>query len=83
MLEIVLNCKMKKMYIFILSVIFNVSNLFGIYEIGDTISIVDQQITYEICYGNYENNFYMIGDANYHLNGGQKKITILKLSASW
>ena len=74
---------MKKVCILILSVIFNVSSLFGIYEIGDTISIVDQEVPHEICYGNYENDYYMVGDANHLLNGGQKKITIMKLSAAW
>ena len=39
------------MYIFILSANFNVSNLFGIYEIGDTMLIMDQQVPHEICYG--------------------------------
>jgi len=56
---------------------------FAYYEIGDTISIVDQEVPHEICYGNYENDYYMVGDANHLLNGGQKKITIMKLSAAW
>ncbi|SVD14629.1 uncharacterized protein METZ01_LOCUS367483 [marine metagenome] len=43
----------------------------------------DQQITHEICYGEYENDIYMIGDANFLLNGGLKQITIMKLSAAW
>ena len=62
-------------------IIFSLS--FSYYEIGDTISIVDQQVPHEICYGDYENDFYMVGDANHHLNGGRKKITIMKLSAAW
>ena len=56
---------------------------FSYYELGDTISIEDQQIPLEICYGEYENDQYMIGDANCLLNGGRKTITILKLSAAW
>ena len=61
----------------------NVSMLLGAYEIGDTISIADQQIPHEICYGAYDNDVYMIGDANFLINGGNKKITIMKLSAAW
>ena len=61
----------------------NVSILLGDYEIGDTISIVDQQVSNNICYGEYENDVYMIGHTNYLINGGNKQITIMKLSAAW
>jgi len=61
----------------------HVSILLCAYEIGDTISIADQQIPNEICYGEYENDVYMIGDANFLNNGGKKQITIMKLSAAW
>ena len=37
-------------------IIFSLS--FAYYEIGDTISIVDQQVPHEICYGDYENDYY-------------------------
>ena len=57
--------------------------LLGAYAVGDTISLPDQQIDYKICYGEYENDVYMIGDANFLLNGGLKQITIMKLSAAW
>ena len=62
-------------------IVFSLS--FAYYEIGDTISLPDQQIAHEICYGEYENDVYMIGDANFILNGGLKQITIMKLSAAW
>ena len=68
---------------FIFLINFNISILLGAYEIGDTISIADQQIPHEICYGAYDNDVYMIGDANYLINGGNKQITIMKLSAAW
>ena len=61
----------------------NISILLGVYEIGDTISITDQQVPYDICYGEYENDVYIIGDANYLTNGGNKQITIMKLSGAW
>ena len=64
-------------------IIIYISLSFANYEIGDTISMPDQQITHEICYGEYENDIYMIGDANFFLDGGLKQITIMKLSAAW
>ena len=67
----------------IFSINLNISMLLGAYAVGDTISIPDQQIAHEICYGEYENDVYMIGDANFLLNGGLKQITIMKLSAAW
>ena len=68
---------------FILLFNLDVSLLLGYYELGDTISIDDQQVQHEICYGEYENDIYMIGDANYLINGGNKQLTIMKLSAAW
>ena len=56
---------------------------FSYYDIGDTISIADQEMPHEICYGEYVNDMYMIADANYLINGGNKQITIMKLSAAW
>ena len=72
-------------YIFLLIPIINLnaSILLGAYAIGDTISVSDQEIPYEICYGEYANDTYKVGDANYLINGGSKKITIMKLSAAW
>ena len=67
----------------VLFLIFSVSMLLGAYELGDTISIADQEVFHDICYGEYENDVYMIGDANYLINGGNKQITIMKLSAAW
>ena len=60
-----------------------ISFSYSFYEIGDTISLEDQQVQNEICYGEYQNDVYSIGDANHIINGGKKQITIMKLSASW
>ena len=53
------------------------------YDIGDTISISDQEMSHEIFYGEYVDDMYKIADANYIINGGNKQITIMKLSAAW
>jgi len=54
----------------------------GAYDLGNTISIADQQGPHDKYYGEYENDVYMIFDANYLINGGNKQITIIKLSAA-
>ena len=75
---------MSKLILFLILLIsLDVSMLLGSYDIGDTISIDDQQVPHDICYGEYENDVYMISDANYLINGGNKQITIMKLSAAW
>ena len=53
------------------------------YEIGDTVSISDQLIEFDICYGNYTGDTYKLADNNQELNGGLPKITALRLNASW
>ena len=69
----------KKVFLYLLFISLSYSS----YEIGDTISLEDQQVQNEICYGEYQNDVYSIGDANHIINGGKKQITIMKLSASW
>ena len=66
-----------------LPIIIYISLSFANYEIGDTISLPDQQFAHEICYGEYENDVYKISDSNYLFNGGNKQLTIMKLSAAW
>ena len=61
----------------------SISFLLSNYSIGDIIALEDQQVQNEICYGEYQNDVYSIGDANHIINGGKKQITIMKLSASW
>jgi len=70
---------MHRILILTISISFLLSN----YSIGDIISSEDQQVQNEICYGEYQNDIYSIGDANHIINGGKKQITIMKLSASW
>ena len=75
---------MSKYILFLIFLIsLDVSMLLGSYDIGETISIADQQVPHDICYGEYEHDVYMLGDANYLANGGHKQITIIKLSAAW
>ena len=46
-------------------IIIYISLSFANYEIGDTFSMPDQQITHEICYGEYENDIYISYESLY------------------
>ena len=61
--------------------------LFSFYEVGDTISIDDQQIQANICSGSHPlvpgfNTFSLL-DINGNLNGGHYGVTMLSIQASW
>ena len=57
-----------------------------IYSIGDTLSFEDQNTNYDVCNGsgNYEtgDSFSFI-DLNGAENGGDYKITLLSMNATW
>ena len=61
--------------------------LFGDYSVGDTISIEDQQILAEICFGSHPLDTtlstFSLADFNGELNGGHYGITMLSIQASW
>ena len=47
------------------------------------VSLEDQNLEFPICYGEYPNNVFKLADNNWELNGGNKKITVLRINASW
>ena len=53
------------------------------YNIGDTVSPVDQILEFPICYGEYPNDVFKLADNNGELNGGNYKVTVLRINASW
>ena len=61
--------------------------IFGYYNVGDTISIEDQQIPAEICFGFHPLDTslttFSLSDFNGDLNGGHYGITLLSIQASW
>ena len=68
-----------------ISIIVFVSLALSQYNIGDQISIGDQQLTKEVCYGhtlNTGDNFSLY-DLNGEYNGGEYHVMFLDLSASW
>mgnify|MGYP001224526837 FL=1 len=58
----------------------------SIYEIGDTLSMEDQNKLFPVCNGNED---YVIGDSfkladyNGNLNGGDYAITVISMNATW
>ena len=56
------------------------------YEIGDTLSIEDQNAIYPVCNGSGEyetGDLFSFADMNGNLNGGNYKITLISMNATW
>ena len=70
----------------IFSICLSISLIYAVYEIGDTVSISDQNVVLEVCDQNSE---YSVGDPikladwNGNLNGGNYHVIWLEMSASW
>jgi len=64
----------------------NQLNSRSIYNVGDTLSIEDQNILFPVCNGSGD---YSTGDSfsfsglNGELNGGDHKLTIISMNATW
>ena len=69
----------------ILIIVILLSASFGVYNVGQTISIRDQNVTLEGCATNsdYYQQPYKLSDWNGTLNGGEYKVIWLEMSASW
>ena len=56
------------------------------YDIGDQISIADQNIELNICYGASDHdlhNEFSLADLNGTLNGGDYHVIMIDISAAW
>ena len=64
----------------------NINNNRSIYSIGDTLSDEDQNTLFPVCNGsgNYStDDYFQFADLNGDLNGGDYKITIISMNATW
>ena len=64
----------------------NQLNTRSIYNVGDTLSIADQNILFPVCdgSGNYSTgDSFSFSDLNGELNGGDHKLTIISMNATW
>ena len=58
----------------------------SIYSPGDTLSIDDQNILFPVCNGANDystGDSFSFSDLNGNLNGGEHKITIISMNATW
>ena len=58
----------------------------SIYSVGDTLSIDDQNILFPVCNGANDystGDSFSFSDLNGNLNGGEHKITIISMNATW
>ena len=53
------------------------------YDIGETMSIEDQNLEFDFCYGQYPSETFKFADLNGSLNGGDYKITLVRMNATW
>ena len=67
----------------ILFLLIILSSLFAVYVEGQEISIEDQNISFDICSGDYPASTLSLSDFNGDLNGGDYKVMHIDMSASW
>ena len=56
------------------------------YSIGDTLTIEDQNVLYPVCHGSGEyetGDSFSFADLNGDFNGGDYKITLIGMNATW
>ena len=64
----------------------SLSNSRSIYSLGDTLSQEDQNIEFPICNGSGDystGDVFSFSDMNGNLNGGDYKVTIISMNATW
>tara|TARA_Y100001970_G_scaffold280014_1_gene388293 strand:- start:974 stop:1162 length:189 start_codon:yes stop_codon:yes gene_type:complete len=58
----------------------------SIYNVGDTLSVVDQNRIFPVCNGSGDyltGDSFSFSDLNGDLNGGNYKITLISMNATW
>ena len=63
--------------------LFLFSTLFSSYDVGEQISLEDQQQLFDICSGDYPTSSLSLSDFNGDSNGGDYKVIHIDMSASW
>ena len=77
---------MKLYLLFILSISIVLADNRAYYSVGDTITLEDQNLEYNICHsdGNYEiGDSFSFSDYNGALNGGNYKVSLISMNATW
>ncbi len=71
-------------FIFLASII--LPNNRSIYSIGDTISYYDQNLEFNVCHSdqNYQvGESFSLSDYNGNVNGGNYKVFLISMNATW
>ena len=58
----------------------------SIYSVGDTLSVEDQNILFPVCNGSGDystGDLFSFSDLNGDLNGGDYKLTLISMNATW
>ncbi len=58
----------------------------SIYSVGDTLSVDDQNILFPVCNGSDDystGDSFSFSDLNGDINGGDYKITLISMNATW
>ena len=58
----------------------------SLYDIGDTLSVEDQNLQFEVCYGDGASNagdIFKFSDLNGSVNGGDYNIILISMNATW
>ena len=72
--------------ILFISISFSFPQHRSFYSVGDTVSLNDQNIEYNVCHsdGNYElGENFSISNLNGLTNGGEYKVTLISMNATW
>ena len=70
--------------LFIISIAFPDNR--SIYSVGDTLSLEDQNIEYNVCHSdeNYSiGDIFSFSDLNGNINGGSYKVSLISMNATW
>ena len=73
-------------FILFISISFSFPQHRSFYSVGDTVSLNDQNIEYNVCHsdGNYElGENFSISNLNGLTNGGEYKVTLISMNATW
>jgi len=66
----------------ILIITFSIS-LAAVYDVGETVSETHQNISFPVCYGEYDGDGLRLADLNGELNGGDYNVLFINCAASW
>ena len=73
---------------YIISLFLSVSFVFCVYNVGQTVSVSDQQLTRQVCHESQFSNEYQVGDSfslydlNGEYNGGEYHVMFFDISAT-